>query len=275
MRLWGWMPEHSFLGRSVVHVRPDGWLLTACLSVGRSNLSSCFRTKIYSHFSALLWMFWRSYRSCCIKVLHFPQLRSDDGRSSSCHWSLRLFGSPFEAIESIIIKCLSYKTALLLALTFMPYLCSPLVPSSLRMVPRVLYTQMWHICFRLSLQHLSCLQQHLVSLLRSWTWWRGYQTGRWLWWHMHIYAGGFHHRRSSDLKAWIGVSSVRSREGMIFHTICVVPPLGNRSYTHHIFFPSCQAVWYLLQASATTDNLAMICVSIYPNWMCATPSALF
>lgn len=186
MRLWGWMPEHSFLGRSVVHLRPDGWLVTACLSVGRSNLSSRFRTKIYSHFSALLWMFWHSYRSCYIKVLHFPQLRSDDGRSSSCHWSLRLFGSPF----------------------------------------------------------------------RSWTWWRGYQTGRWLWWHMHIYADGSHHRRSSDLKTWIGVSSVRPREGVIFHTICVVPPLGNRSYT-------------------TTDNLAMICVSIYPNWMCATPSALF
>lgn len=60
-----------------------------------------------------------------------------------------------------------------------------------------------------------------------------YQTEGWLWWCMYICAGGAsHHHRSSAVKAWIEVSSVKPRGGVILrHTICVVPrssPSGNR-----------------------------------------------
>lgn len=126
-----------------------------------------------------------------------------------------------------------------------------------------------------------CLQQHLVPLgsMKS-----GYRTGGWVWWQMYIpYVREAPHtcyRRSSVLKAWIEVSWVRPCKGEIFHTISVVPPSGNRSYRHHILFVQpvkwCSIYFRpLFQPSATTDNLAMICLSVYRNWMCKTPSALF
>ena len=95
--------------------------------------------------------------------------------------------------------------------------------------------------------------QQCVALLRSWARWRAaielkddcggariyVQAGP------HIYL-----HRSSAVKAWIEVSSVRPRGGVISHPICVVPrscPSGNRSYIHNIsFFHDFETYFYIL-----------------------------
>ena len=51
-------------------------LLGAHMPTNGGRLSSGVRTEMYSHFSALLWMFWHSFRSCWIRVSLFQQLRS-------------------------------------------------------------------------------------------------------------------------------------------------------------------------------------------------------
>ena len=84
--------------------------------------------------------------------------------------------------------------------------------------------------------------QHYIAPLHSWAWWRAAielkdECGGA---HLYVHAGPhICHHRSSAIKAWIEVSSVRLCGGLISHTICAIPcssPSVNRGHIHNISF---------------------------------------